>query len=78
MITPRDLDCLLIPYVLFHINVGVTEVPFNRRNIAGFLDEVPTHAMAGVMKRVAPYPGQFANLIPNRVDHLLISSFREI
>ena len=52
----------------------MTELPLNRRNIAGFLDEVPTHAMAGVMKRVAPYPGQFANLIPNRVDHLRVET----
>ena len=32
--------------------VGVAKLPFNRRDIAGFFDEVPAHGMAGVMGRV--------------------------
>ena len=50
----------------------MTELSLNRCDIAGFLDEVPAHGVAGVMGRVAPYPGQLANLIPNRIDHLRI------
>ena len=47
----------------------MAELSLNRCDIAGFLDEVPSHGMSCVMGRVTPYPGQFANLIPNCIDH---------
>jgi hypothetical protein len=56
MKTPRDLDCLLIPYVLFHINDGVTELPLNRRDVAGFLYKVPAHGMPATWDPWPPRP----------------------
>ena len=47
----------------------MTELPLNRRDVAGLLDEVPAHGVAVVMGRVAPYPSQITNLIPHRIDH---------
>ena len=47
--------------------VGVTELSLNRRDIAGFLDEVPAHGVAGGMGRVVLDAGQTADLIEHRV-----------
>ena len=49
--------------------VGVAELPLNRGDIAGFLDEVPAHGVAGVMGRMALDTGQAADLVEHRVDH---------
>ncbi len=46
----------IIYWIVF--NVGVTELPLNRRDIAGFLNEV-----AGVMERVTLDAGQTAYLV---------------
>ena len=49
--------------------VGMAELALDCGDVAGFFDEVPAHGVSGVVGGVAPYPGQFAYLIPNRVDH---------
>ncbi len=49
--------------------VGVAELPLNRDDIAGFLNEVPAHGMAGVMGRMAIEAGQGAQLVEYRIDH---------
>ena len=49
--------------------VGVAELSLNRCDIAGFLNEVPAHGVAGVMGRVAFDAGQVAYLVEHRVDH---------
>ena len=49
--------------------VGVAELSLNRRDIAGFLDEVPAHGVAGVMGRMALDAGQAACLVEHRIDH---------
>ena len=41
----------------------------NRCDIAGFLDEVPAHGVAGVMGRVTLDAGQAAYLVEHRIDH---------
>ena len=50
--------------------VGVAKLSLNRRDIAGFLDEVPAHGVAGVMGRVTLDTGQTAHFIEHRIDHL--------
>ena len=47
----------------------MTELSLNRRDIAGFLDEVSAHGMAGVMGRVTRDASQVAHLVENRIDH---------
>ena len=47
----------------------MTELPLNRRDIAGFLDEVSAHGVAGVMGRVALDAGQAAHFVEHRIDH---------
>jgi len=57
------------PGVLNRIGrVGVAELSLDSGDISGFLDEVPTHGMAGVMGGVASYSGQITNFIPHRID----------
>ena len=41
----------------------------NCRYIAGFLNKVPAHGVAGVMGRVAFDAGQVAYLFEHRIDH---------
>ena len=48
--------------------VGVTELPLNCGDIAGFLYKVPAHGMAGVMGRVTFDAGQAAYFVEHRVD----------
>ena len=47
----------------------MTELPLNRRDIAGFLDEVSAHGVAGVMGRVALDAGLAAYLVEHHIDH---------
>ncbi len=47
----------------------MTKLPLNRGDIAGFLDELPAHGVAGVMRRVALDTGQAADLVEHRIDH---------
>ena len=47
----------------------MTELSLNRRDISGFLDQVPTHGVAGVMGRVPLDAGQAAYLVEHRIDH---------
>jgi hypothetical protein len=42
--------------------VGVAKLSLNRRDIAGFLDEVPAHGVAGVMGGMTLDAGQVAYL----------------
>ncbi len=68
----KCLSQLLVgdPGVLNRIGcVDVAELPLNRCDIAGFLDEVPAHGMAGVMGRVTLDAGQAAYLVEHRIDH---------
>ena len=44
--------------------VGVTELSLNRRDVAGFLDQV-----TGVMGRMASNAGQAADFVEHRIDH---------
>jgi len=41
----------------------------NRGDISGFLNEVPTHGVAGVIRHVALNVGQAAYIVPYRIDH---------
>jgi hypothetical protein len=41
----------------------------NRRDIAGFLDEVPYNCVAGVMGHVTLDAGQAAYFVEHRIDH---------
>ncbi len=50
--------------------VGVAELSLNRRDIAGFLDEVPAHGVGGV----ALDAGQGAHFFEHRVDHSGVES----
>ena len=52
----------------------MTELSLNRGDIAGFLDEVPAHGVAGVVRGVAFNSSQPADLIPGGVDHLRVQS----
>ena len=47
----------------------MTELSLNRCNIAGFLNEVSAHGVAGVMRGMALDTGQVARLIEHRIDH---------
>ena len=47
----------------------MTELPLNRRDISGFLNEVPAHGMAGVMGGMALDAGKAAHLVEHRIDH---------
>jgi hypothetical protein len=47
----------------------MAELSLNCRDIAGFLDEVSAHGMAGVMGRVALNAGQAAYLVEDRIDN---------
>ena len=47
----------------------MAELPLNSCDIAGFLNEVPAHGMAGVMGRVTLDAGQNADLFEHRMDH---------
>ncbi len=48
----------------------MAELPLNRREVTGFLDELPAHGMAGVMGRVALNAGQAAYLFEHRIETL--------
>ena len=50
----------------------MTELALHRCHVAGFLDQVPAHGVAGVMRGVALDTGQPADLVPGRVDHLRV------
>ena len=52
---------------------GVTKLSLNRRDISGFLREVPAHGVAVVMGRVTPYPGQTAHLVEHRIEEWIKS-----
>jgi hypothetical protein len=45
----------------------VTQLPLNRRDIAGVLDEVPSHGVVGVMGSMALDAGQAVYLLLNTV-----------
>ncbi len=47
----------------------MAELSLNRCDIAGFLDKVPAHGVAGVMGRVTFDAGQTAYLVEHRIDH---------
>jgi hypothetical protein len=47
----------------------MAELSLNCRDIAGFLDEVSAHGMAGVMGRVTLDAGQGAHFVGHRIDH---------
>jgi hypothetical protein len=47
----------------------VTELSLSRCKIAGFLDEVPAHGVAGVMGPVTLDDGQAVHFVEHRVDH---------
>ena len=47
----------------------MTELSLNRRDIAGFLDEVPAHGVAGVMGGATLDAGQAADRVEHRIDH---------
>ncbi len=47
----------------------MAELPLNDRDIAGFLNEVPAHGMAGVMRRVILDARHAAYLVEHRIDH---------
>ena len=48
----------------------MAELPLNRRDIAGFLYEVPPHGVVpGVMGRVTLDAGQAAHFLEHRIDH---------
>jgi len=49
--------------------VSVAELPLNRCDIAGFLDEVSAQGMPGVMGRVNLNAGQAADFVEHRIDH---------
>lgn len=49
--------------------VGVAELSLNRCDVAGLLDEVPAHGVAGVMGRVALDAGKAAYLVEHGIDH---------
>jgi len=49
--------------------VGVAELPLNRRDIVGFLDEVPAHGVTDVTGRMTLDAGQAAHFVEHRIDH---------
>ena len=49
--------------------VGVAELVLYCGDIAGFLDEVPAHGVAGVMGCVALNAGQAAHFVEHRINH---------
>ena len=50
--------------------VGVPQLALDGGNIAGLIDQVPSHGVAGIVRGVAFDLRSPADRVPDRIDHL--------